>query len=106
MFNGVLPIGSVVTLKGGEKKVMIIGICQFQAVAGEEKPRIWDYVGCPFPEGYLGPDKTYLFNNEQIDKIYAVGYQDEEQFAFKVKADAALQNIRNQEEDNMPNDKE
>ena len=49
MLEGVLPIGSVVLLKDSTKKVMIIGICQFQTVPGEAKPRIWDYVGCPFP---------------------------------------------------------
>ena len=42
MLEGVLPIGSVVMLKDSTKKVMIIGICQFQTVPGEEKPRIWD----------------------------------------------------------------
>ena len=103
MFNGLLPVGTVALLKNSTKRIMIIGVCQ---LAADDPTKVWDYVGCPFPEGYLGPDKTYLFNNEQIDKIYAVGYQDEEQFAFKVKADAVLQNIRNQEEDNVPNDKE
>lgn len=98
MFNGVLPIGSVVTLKGGEKKVMIIGICQFQAVAGEEKPRIWDYVGCPFPEGYQGPSEGYLFNGDQIENVYVLGYQDEEQMAMKTKYDMLLEELRKDSE--------
>ena len=77
MFNGLLPVGTVALLKNSTKRIMIIGVCQ---LAADDPTKVWDYVGCPFPEGYLGPDKTYLFNNEQIDKIYAVGYQDEEQF--------------------------
>ena len=40
---------------------MIIGVCQ---LAADDPTKVWDYVGCPFPEGYLGPDKTYLFNDE------------------------------------------
>ncbi|MFT3952525.1 MAG: DUF4176 domain-containing protein [Oscillospiraceae bacterium] len=89
MFEGLLPIGSVVLLKDSTKKVFIIGVCQ-----QDTQQRIWDYVGAGFPEGYIGPDKTYLFNDEQIDKVFAVGYQDEEQFGFKLKADAVLKKIR------------
>lgn len=94
MLDGLLPIGTVTLLKNSTKRIMIIGVCQLEA---DDPTKVWDYVGCPFPEGFLGPDTTYLFNNEQIDKIYAVGYQDEEQFAFKVNADAALRKIREDE---------
>lgn len=96
MMDGLLPVGTVVLLKNSTKRVMIIGVCQ---LAASDPSKVWDYVGCPFPEGFLGPDKTYLFNREQIERIYAVGYQDEEQFAFKVKADAALADIRNNQEE-------
>ena len=85
MASGFLPIGTVVLLKESTKRVMIIGILQRQIKEGEAV--IWDYSGCFYPEGYMGPDKTFLFNADQIDKIFAVGYQDEEQFAFKVKID-------------------
>ncbi len=96
MLEGLLPVGTVALLKNSTKKVMIIGVCQ---LAASDPSKVWDYVGCPFPEGFLGPDKTYLFNNEQIERIFAVGYQDEEQFAFKVKADAALADIRSRQEE-------
>ena len=85
MFEGLLPIGTVVLLKNSSKRVMIIGLLQKQLKAGEEV--IWDYSSCFYPEGYMGPDKTFLFNDEQIEKVFAVGYQDEEQFAFKEKID-------------------
>lgn len=91
MFTGLLPIGSVVLLKDSTKKVMIIGFCQ-REIGVEEK--IWDYAGCLYPEGYLGPNNTYMFEDEQIEKIYSVGYQDEEQFAFKVKVDAAREELK------------
>jgi len=95
MLNGLLPIGSVVLLKNSSKRVMVIGVCQKQSSA--EELVVWDYAGCLYPEGYISPDKTYMFNNEQIEKIYALGYQDEEQFTFKVKADAVLKRFRAEE---------
>ncbi len=86
MLEGLLPIGSVVLLKNSTKRVMIIGLLQKQVQ--EDKEVIWDYSGCYYPEGYMGPDRTFLFNNDQLEKIFAVGYQDEEQFEFKTKVDA------------------
>lgn len=84
MFEGLLPIGTVVLLKGSSKRVMIIGVLQNQ-ISGSEK--LWDYSGCVYPEGFMGPDKTFLFDSDQIEKIYSVGYQDEEQFSFKTQID-------------------
>lgn len=86
MFEGILPIGSVVLLKDSEKRVMIIGVLQRQ-IDKDDSEKIWDYSGVLYPEGAMGPDKTFLFDNSQIDKIYAIGYQDEEQFEFKTKID-------------------
>jgi len=94
MFTGVLPIGSVVLLKDSSKKLMITGFAQ---VAADDPNRIYDYVGCVFPEGFLGPDQTYLFDSEQIENIFFIGYQDQEQMAFKIRIDEALTEIRNKE---------
>ena len=85
MFEGLLPIGTVVLLKNSKKRIMIIGVVQKQTKEGEEI--IWDYSACFYPEGYMGPDKTFLFNSDQIERIFAVGYQDQEQFMFKEKVD-------------------
>jgi len=91
MLNGLLPIGSVVLLNDSTKKVMIVGVCQ----RGVSNPDIiWDYVGVVFPEGFLAADKMFMFNNEQIQQIYAIGYQDGEQLLFKEKADKAMAEIR------------
>lgn len=85
MFEGLLPIGTVVLLKNSQKRVMIIGVLQKQIKEGNEV--IWDYSACFYPEGYMGPDRTFLFNADQIEKVFAVGYQDQEQFEFKEKID-------------------
>ncbi len=95
MFNGVLPIGSVVLLKNSTKKLMIMGFAQ---VAADDPARIYDYVGCVFPEGFLGPDQTFLFNAEQIENVYFIGYQDSEQMAFKKRVDEALAEVRAKED--------
>jgi len=86
-YSGLLPVGTVVLLKESTKRVMIIGVCQ----RSMDNPEIlWDYSGCLFPEGYIGADKVFLFNNDQIDRVFALGYQDPEQMAFKEKIDKAV----------------
>lgn len=83
--KGLLPIGTVVLLKNSTKRIMIIGVLQRQIK--ESESIIWDYSGCLYPEGYMGGDKNFLFNTDQIEKIFAIGYQDQEQFEFKEKID-------------------
>ncbi len=73
-----LPIGSVVLLKGSKKRVMIIGLKQRQAGSTQ----VWDYSACLFPEGLLDPDKLFLFNNDQIERLFFVGMQDAESISF------------------------
>ncbi len=77
-----LPAGSVVLLKDSTKKVIIMGYCQAKAT---DRTQVFDYCGAPFPEGYMSVDKVYLFNHEQIEEIYFVGYMDEEQKLFMEK---------------------
>ena len=73
-----LPIGSVVLLKNGRKKIMIYGRKQMHVETGEE----WDYLACLYPEGNINEEFMYLFNHDQIDKVYYLGYEDEEEKRF------------------------
>lgn len=75
-----LPIGSVVMLKGGTKRLMIIGLC---AVTETDKNKMWDYSGCLYPEGVLTSKQTCVFNHEQIEKIYHLGLIDDDEINFK-----------------------
>jgi hypothetical protein len=78
-----LPIGTVVMLKDGTKRVMISGFC---SSAAEDTETIWDYTGCPYPEGYISSNQTCLFNHDQIVEVYSMGLEDdEEEKAFKGK---------------------
>ena len=73
-----LPIGTVVRLKGGEKKVMIFGRKQ---LADDSKE--YDYISCLFPEGNISPEYNFLFNNEDVDEIFFKGFVNDEEEDFQ-----------------------
>lgn len=75
-----LPIGSVVMLKGGTKRVMVTGFC---TVPNEDKEKVYDYSGCLYPEGVISTEQVLLFNHSDIEKIYYLGYIDDEEKKFK-----------------------
>ncbi len=73
-----LPIGTVVMLNGGTKRVMITGFCAMDASENAE-PEVYDYSGCMYPEGFLSSDQVCLFNHDQIETVYHLGLQDDEE---------------------------
>ncbi len=81
-----LPIGTIVKLKGGNKEVMITSYCIFptntEIVDGKEVPaqkKIYEYGGCPYPEGIVDSNLACAFNHDQIEKISYLGYETPEQ---------------------------
>ena len=68
-----LPIGSVVRMEDGTKSLLIVGILQTNS-----EGKMYDYIGCPFPEGYIDADHLFLFNHNDIKDVYYVGFSDEE----------------------------
>lgn len=74
-----LPLGSVVLLKGAEKRLMIAGRMQRQA----EEEKIYDYCGYLFPEGMLSPKEMYLFNNTDIAEVHFIAMQDAEELKMQ-----------------------
>lgn len=79
MIEKYLPIGSVVLLKGGKKRVMITG---FIPTMNKEN-KTFDYSGCLYPEGIINSNENLLFNHNQIDHVYFLGLNDEEERTFK-----------------------
>jgi hypothetical protein len=73
--NDFLPIGSVVLLKGGVKKIMVVG---YMAIDQRNQEKIYDYCGCIYPEGLLKSDQALLFDRNQIESICFEGYKNEE----------------------------
>jgi hypothetical protein len=69
-----LPLGSVVLLKGGKKRLMVTGIKQINS----KDDREYDYTGVLYPEGHMGDVGLFLFDHKDIEETYARGYTDEE----------------------------
>ncbi len=79
-FEKLLPVGSVVRLQGAGKKIVIMGIMQMKKT--DSGLRVYDYIGVPFPEGFLGPDSGLLFNHDTIEEVIFTGYQNLERERF------------------------
>ena len=85
MEEKLLPIGSVVKLKNGQKRLMITGFLQMEQDEKGQK-NIWDYSGCLYPEGMLTSEANYVFNHSQIE---------EEEEEFKKKLKEAIEELEN-----------
>lgn len=83
-----LPIGTVLILKGGEKRIMITGF----ACKSNGSEKVYDYCGCLYPEGFISSEQSLLFDHEQIDKIFYMGFVDDEELQFKIKLKEAIKN--------------
>lgn len=79
MIKNLLPVGSVVLLKGGVKKLVVMGIKQASVEKQDEE---YDYMGVLYPEGYLGDDTMFLFNHEDVNDIIFTGYSNPEREKF------------------------
>ena len=77
-----LPVGTVVILKNGKKRMMITG---FIATGKETGDKVFDYIGCLYPEGVISSDRNLLFDHDQIAQVFYMGYVDDEQKEFMVK---------------------
>ncbi len=75
-----LPIGTIVMLKGGKKKIMIFGV-KYRKIK-QNKTEEYDYIAVPYPEGNMGEQYQYLFNKSDIETVYYKGYENEEQENF------------------------
>ena len=98
MEKSYLPIGSVVLLKNATKKIMITGFYI------ESDNKIYDYVGCLYPEGVVSSTKNLVFNEDQIDKIFFIGFNDIEGQAFKNKLNDLIKQQNNKSKENKKDD--
>lgn len=89
-----LPIGSVVLLHGGTKKAMITGFC---SVSAEDKTKVYDYTGCVYPEGYLDFNEVCLFDHDQIEAVYHIGFINDEEINFKKELKEIAGNFKDEE---------
>lgn len=70
-----IPLGSVVYLNGGIKKVLIVA--RAINVANGGKQYFFDYGGVQYPEGICGDQMAY-FNHSDISSVFFRGCDDDE----------------------------
>lgn len=82
MSEKLLPLGSIVLLKEGLQKLVIVGrgAIYNDQTTGEEK--IADYMGAIYPTG-VNPESTIFFQDEDVDKVVFEGYSDEDETRFQ-----------------------
>ena len=69
------PLGSVVYLKGGVKKLLIVA--RAINVAKNNKQYFFDYGGVLYPEGITGDQMAY-FNHDDVSSVFFRGCDDAE----------------------------
>ena len=74
MWNGMLPIGSVVVLKDGEIPIMVTGFCQVMLNDEGEPGELYDYVGVPYPAGFTRVDEMVQFDHDAVERVLAIGF--------------------------------
>lgn len=70
-----LPLGSIVLLKEGIRKVMIIG--RALNVKKDGKTYFFDYGGVLYPDGLTGDEMVY-FDSDAVVRVYFHGYMDDD----------------------------
>ena len=88
-----LPLGSVVKLKNGEQKVMIT--VRLPLYNNKGTIGYFDYGACLFPNGQVD-QKTYFFNESDIEEVYFKGYIDESEEEFQKKYKEEIKDIKYQ----------
>lgn len=73
--NELVPLGSVVYLNGGIKKLLVVARGIWVSNGGRRL--YFDYGGVLYPEGVTGDQMAY-FNHEDISSVYFCGCDDEE----------------------------
>ncbi|MFJ7747129.1 DUF4176 domain-containing protein [Peribacillus sp. NPDC097295] len=83
MDNKLLPNGSIILLEGGNIKLMIYGRKQILVTEDDDNGKMYDYLAVPYPEGYISPEYTYVFNHANIAEVIFEGFTDEEEVEFQ-----------------------
>ncbi|MEX2948413.1 DUF4176 domain-containing protein [Staphylococcus warneri] len=73
-------IGSIIYLKEGSQKLMIINRGPIVEIEGQKY--MFDYSACKYPVGVV-EDQVYYFNEENIDNVIFEGYSDQDETRFQ-----------------------
>lgn len=92
-----LPLGTIVYLREGSAKMVIIGRGNLIGEEGD-KPMLFDYTGVPYPVGFVGTEQIFYFNAEHVDEVFFEGFTDkDDERASKMIAEWKVSNVGNYE---------
>jgi len=94
-----LPLGSVVSVRGNTKKMMVIA--RGLALKQEDELKYIDYGACLYPEGMIG-DTVIYFNHEAIQKVVHEGYSDDDNKLHLETLTESLKNVTLEKADPKP----
>ncbi len=89
MYKDLLPIGSVVNVKGAERNLMICG----RVVARDGADDVYDYVACLYPEGLIDVSELYFFNHNAVVECLHKGYEAQEELDFREHVLGSLKEV-------------
>lgn len=77
--EGFKTLGTIVSLKNNSKRLMITG----RMVQTRSDGKQYDYLGCLYPEGHVGGNLYFMFNENDIGRVHFEGLQgDPEELVF------------------------
>ena len=78
-----LPIGTIVRLRGQTKKLLIISNLACPPT-NEEKGHLYEYMACLYPEGLMDYRVNYYFGEDDIAEIYHFCHRIDEGYLKRV----------------------
>ncbi len=84
-----MPIGSIVKIGDSFKNYMIMGFNP------KVDNKIYDYLACEYPFGLDSNHQSSVFNHNQIEKIFHIGFVNNQEKSFKSEL---LKSINNSDE--------
>ncbi|MBE6001691.1 MAG: DUF4176 domain-containing protein [Eubacteriales bacterium] len=87
----VYPLGTIVKLKKGQRKLMIIG--RVPLMNNNGLIGYFDYAGCLIPEGLNG-QQSFFFNHEDVDQVYQRGYEGPEEDEYLRQYEKAMETVQ------------
>lgn len=95
MENGILPLGTVVTLTDGDgTELMIIGRGMVIQVGKWIKKDIYyDYGAVCIPKGLDAPENVCFFNKEQVFEVLHRGFVNDDELVYQENYDTWILNL-------------
>jgi len=77
MKKTLLPLGTILILKGSDQKLMIVS-----RVVQMQTKETFDYMCVLWPNGFIGEEHQYFINHEDVRRVCHQGYSDSEDIEY------------------------